>query len=107
MWRCMAASGLGKSKYSTMPVAITRSYSLQVAIFLFIVCFIWKTATCCENATDGSSTLNSLHHPTLSSCITEMIRALCNSLRPSPLKRNTELINSILGLPRILQNAGR
>ncbi|GFS61413.1 uncharacterized protein TNIN_245971 [Trichonephila inaurata madagascariensis] len=47
------------------------------------------------------------HHPTLNTCITDIVRAICNALRPSPMKRNSELINSILGLPRVLQEAGR
>ncbi|GIY64557.1 uncharacterized protein CDAR_279841 [Caerostris darwini] len=88
----------------------TNSCSLwmKVASTMVVVCLLWRMAEGCENATEGTAPLGVFtHHTALNSCITDIIRAVCNALRPSPMKRNSELINSILGLPRVLQEAGR
>ncbi|GBL81670.1 hypothetical protein AVEN_93455-1 [Araneus ventricosus] len=88
----------------------TQVYSawMKVVLSAGVVCVLLAMVGCCENATESAAPLGVFtHHPVLNSCITDIIRAVCNALRPSPMKRNTELINSILGLPRVLQEAGR
>ncbi|KAG8184260.1 hypothetical protein JTE90_001079 [Oedothorax gibbosus] len=89
-----------------MPSAVTRSFCMQFFVYVVIACFLWNAVGCCENATE-TGPIGLFLHPTLNTCITDIIRAVCNALRPNPMKRNTELINSILGLPRVLQEAGR
>ncbi|CAL1267251.1 unnamed protein product [Larinioides sclopetarius] len=88
----------------------TKSCSacMKVVFSAGIICVLLAMVGCCENATDSATPLGVFaHHSMLNSCITDIVRAICNALRPSPMKRNTELINSILGLPRVLQEAGR
>ncbi|GFX09998.1 uncharacterized protein TNCV_4101371 [Trichonephila clavipes] len=91
-------------------MALVNTYALgmNLAFAVVIACFVWSTVGGCENATEGAGPLGIFnHHPTLNTCITDIVRAICNALRPTPMKRNSELINSILGLPRVLQEAGR
>ncbi|KAF8796380.1 pigment-dispersing hormone type 1-like [Argiope bruennichi] len=81
---------------------------MKVVLTVGIICVLLAMVGCCENATESATPLGVFtHHSMLNGCITDIVRAICNALKPSPIKRNTELINSILGLPRVLQEAGR